>query len=256
MADQGRSPAVAKKVGSILQRPRLRRCIAIGALAHALSVIRLKGKLLLFVTAECSRVVIRIAGGPHAFRNLIAHDAAYQKSKVGGTCFLFTTLFGSYNLPSAGIGMIRATGAAATARAVVIPFGQRAPSTMLGAHLHAFVLLYSSRLLIVLYSPNGVRVQTNTKTGGGRHPERYERVQTEHTRMQRSTNGIQKPQVTSRAVQTEYKRGTKEYKRIQTEYKTKLETTSLTSQTSTNGIQTTTTELSKLEGHYILGTTN
>ena len=38
---------------------------------------------------------------------------------------------------------------------------QRAPITMLGAHLHAFVLLYSSRLLISLYSPNGVRVQTN-----------------------------------------------------------------------------------------------
>ena len=81
MADQGKSPAVAKKVGSILQRPRLRRCIAIGALAHALSVIRLQGKLLLFVTAECSRVVIRIVGGPHALRNLIVDDAASQKVK-------------------------------------------------------------------------------------------------------------------------------------------------------------------------------
>ena len=141
MADQGKSPAVAKKVGSILQRPRLRRCIAIGALAHAL-VTRSQGKLLPLVTAECSRVVIRIVGGPHALRYLIAHDAAYQKRKMGKTRFLFTPLFGSYNLPSAGFGMIRATGAAATARAAVIPFRQRAPSTMLGAHLHAFVFLF------------------------------------------------------------------------------------------------------------------
>ena len=149
MAGQGRAwqtrgdrPRLLKRCGSILQRLRLRRCIAIGALTHTLSVIRLQGKLLLFVSAECSRVVTRIVGGPHALRNLIAHDAAYQISKMGRTCFLFTPLFGSYNLPSAGVGMIRATGAAATARAVVIPFGQRAPSTMLGAHLHAFVVLY------------------------------------------------------------------------------------------------------------------
>ncbi len=100
MADQGRSPAVAKKFDSNFQRPRLRRCIAIGALAHALSVTRSQGKLLPLVTAECSRVVIRIVGGPHALRNLIAHDAAYQKSKTGKTCFLFTPLFGSvYYLP-------------------------------------------------------------------------------------------------------------------------------------------------------------
>ena len=231
MADQGRSPAVAKKVGSTFQRPRLRRCIAIGALAHALSVIRLQGKLLLFVTAECSRVVIRIVGGPHALRNLIAHDAAYQKSKMGKTCFLFTPLFGSYNLPSAGIGMIRATGAAATARAVVIPFGQRAPSTMLGAHLHAFVLLYSSRLLIVLYSPNGVRVQTGTNgvlIMGNDIPsgtDEYKRSTHEYKGMQKEYKNLR--ELTPRAVQTGYKRSTNG---VQTEYKR--------IQANTNGVQT------------------
>ena len=113
---------------------------------------------------------------------------------------------------------IGATGAAATARAVVIPFGQRAPSTMLGAHLHAFVLLYSSRLLIVLYSPNGVSTygyKWSTKTYGKRHPERY---------------------------RNEYKRSTHEYKGIQTEYKNPRELTSRAVQTGykrrTNGVQT------------------
>ena len=118
----------------------------------------------------------------------------------------------------------RSTGAAATACAVVIPFGQRAPSTMLGSHLHAFELLYSSRLLIVLYSPNGVRVQTNTN--GVQKPEgndipsgtneykrstlEYKGVQTEHkTRWNSHPSG-------TNGVQTEYKRGTKGYKRVQT----------------------------------------
>ena len=84
---------------------------------------------------------------------------------------------------------------------------------MLESHLPFFVLLYSSRLLIVLYSPNGVRVQTNThgiqilrennipsgtseykrntneykrvtKTQGERHPRRYKRVQAEYKRAQ------------------------------------------------------------------------
>ena len=133
---------------------------------------------------------------------------------------------------------------------------------MLGAHLHAFVLLYSSRLLIVLYSPNGVSTngyKRSTTTQGKRHPERYKRVQTEHTRIQRSTNGVQQPEGANipsgtNGVHTEYKRITKEYKRIQTEYKTKLETTPLTSQTITNGIQTITNGIQKVVGHYILGT--
>ena len=151
---------------------------------------------------------------------------------MGKTCFLFLPLFGSYNLPSAGIGMIRATGAAATARAVVIPFGQRAPSTMLGAHLHAFVLLYTSRLLIVLYSPNGVRVQTGTNgvqqfmgndipsgtNEYNRSTHKCKGVQTEHNNPR---------ELTSRAAQTGYRRSTNG---VQTEHKR--------IQANTNGVQT------------------
>ncbi len=110
------------------------------------------------------------------------------------------------------------TSATAAASAVMIPFGQRAPSTMLGAHLHAFVLLYSSRLLIVLYSPNGVRVQTGTK-------------------------GIQKPKGNDiQSGTNDYKRSTHEYKGVQTEYKYPRELTSRAAQTgykrNTNGVQT------------------
>ena len=84
--------------------------------------------------------------------------------------------------------------------------------------MHAFVLLYSSRLLIVLYSPNGVRVQTGT-------------------------NGIQKLKGNDIPSGTnEYKRSTHEYKGIQTEYKNPRELTSRAAQTgykrSTNGVQT------------------
>ena len=61
----------------------------------------------------------------------------------------------------------------------------------------------------------------STETLGERHYERYERVQTEQTRIQRSINGVQKPLGTNipsgtNGEQTEYKRGTKEYKRVET----------------------------------------
>jgi len=124
------------------------------------------------------------------------------------------------------INACRATGAAATASVVEIPFGQRAPTTMLGAHLHAFVLLYSSRLLIVLYSPNGVKVRTNT-------------------------NGLQKPEAYDiPSGKKEYKRSTHEYKGVQTEYKTPREITSRAVQTdytlSTNGVQKNTSKYKRL----------
>ena len=136
----------------------------------------------------------------------------------------------------------------------MIPFGQRAPSTMLGAHLLSFVLLYSSRLLIVLYSPNGVRVQTGTngiqKLGGNDVPSsthQYKRSTHEYKGIQ--TEFKNPRELTSRAVQTDYKRSTDwvqtEYKRIQTEYKrlqteyTKLrDTTSLVQQIRTELIRT------------------
>ena len=74
-----------------------------------------------------------------------------------------------------------------------IPFGQRAPSTMLESHLRTFVLLYSFCLLIILYSLSGVRIQT-------------------------ATNGIQKPNGNNISDGlNEYKRSTNEYKRVQTE---------------------------------------
>ena len=166
MADQGRSPAVAKKVGSILQRPRLRRCIAIGALAHAPSVTRSQGKLLPLVTAECSRVVIRIVGGPHALRNLIAHDAASQKSKMGKTCFLFLPLFGSHNLPSAGIGMTnRRRGNGACRSDPVWPTGTQYNARSTFARFCTFVLLPSPNSIIFAKrgnSTNEYKRSTNT----------------------------------------------------------------------------------------------
>ena len=150
MSNQGSSPAVAKKVGSIFQCPRLRRCIAIGALAHAPSVSRSQGKLLPLVTAECSRVVIRIVGGPHALRNLIAHDAAYQKSKMGKTCFLFTPRFGSYNLPSAAIGMTEqpARGNGACRSDPVWPTGTQYNARSTFARFCTFVFLPSPNSII------------------------------------------------------------------------------------------------------------
>ena len=67
-------------------------------------------------------------------------------------------------------------------------FGQRAPSTMLESHLRTFVLLHSSRLLIVLYSPNGVRIQTASngvqKPNGNNISDGLRRVQTEYKRVQ------------------------------------------------------------------------
>ena len=58
-----------------------------------------------------------------------------------------------------------------------------------------YVLLYSSRLLIVLYSPNGVRIQT-------------------------ATNGVQKPNGNNISDRlNEYKRSTNQYKRSTNEYK-------------------------------------
>ena len=116
----------------------------------------------------------------------------------------------------------RATGAAATARAVVIRFGQRAPSRMLGTYLHTFVPLYSSHFLIVLYLLNGVRVHTNA-------------------------NGVQKPEGNDITSGTkEYKRSRHENKGVQTEYKNRWEPTSRAVQTenkrSTNRLQKNTSE--------------
>ena len=93
-----------------------------------------------------------------------------------------------------------------------IPFGQRAPSTMLEAHLRTFVVLYSSRLLIVLYSPNGVIIQTGT-------------------------NGVQKPW---KQHLRRFGRVQEERRRAQAEYKNVRGMPSRTSQTNTNGVQTST----------------
>ena len=104
------------------------------------------------------------------------------------------------------------TGAAAAARAVVIPFGQRAPSTMLGSHLRTFCTF------VVLPSPNTIIFakrgeSTNeykqiTNTSGKRHPKRHKRIQTEYTRVQTSTDELQKPEG------NDITGGTDEYKRI------------------------------------------
>ena len=85
------------------------------------------------------------------------------------------------------------TVAAATARAVVIPFGQRAPSTMLGANVHAVCIF------VFLPFPNNIIFAKR-----GESTNEYKRS----TKTQWET--------TSRAVQTNTNgahTNTKEYKR-------------------------------------------
>ena len=115
--------------------------------------------------------------------------------------------------------LVGRTGAAAAARAVVIPFGQRAPSTMLGSHLCYFCTF------VLLTSPNNIifakrgestnEYKRNTNTWGKQHPRRYKRIQTEYKRVQTSTDGVQKPESNDIPGGTnEYKRSTNEYRRV------------------------------------------
>ena len=122
-----------------------------------------------------------------------------------------------------------------------IPLSQRALSTMLESHLRTFLLLYSSRLRIVLYSPNGVRIQTGTnevqKSRRKHNLRRFEQVQAEHRRVQAEYKNLRG--MPSRTEQTSTNGGqtsTNGIQREQREYKNPRETISWTVQTISNGV--------------------
>ena len=94
--------------------------------------------------------------------------------------------------------------------------------------------MYSSRLLIVLYSPNGVRVQTNTN---GIQILRENNIPGGTNEYKRNTNDIQHE--LQKPEGSDIPGGTNEYKRstsgAQTEYKNPRGTTSQAVQTNTSG---------------------